>query len=134
MDSKNEKKESTIESILLSIVANLVKYEGPEISSQKIWNELMEEIPGMLNEKNPNEYHTDDYGTIYRISTVSNYLGDSFGGRVKHKKTGNVWIFNRDTIESLAKEDKSRITITPTEGKGEGVKAVKALAEGGTYF
>jgi hypothetical protein len=68
LDLKNEKKESTMESILLQIVATLVKYEGPEISSQKIWNTLMEEIPGMLNEKNPNEYYTEDYGTIYRTS------------------------------------------------------------------
>jgi hypothetical protein len=65
-----------------------------------------------LNEKNPNEYHTHDYGTIYRTTTVSNYLGDSFGGRVKHGREGNIWTFDRDVIESLAKEDKSRITIT----------------------
>ena len=72
----------------------------------------MEEIPGMLNEKNPNEYHTNDYGTIYRTTTVSSYLGDSFGGEVKHARKGNIWIFNRETIESLAKEDKSRIKIS----------------------
>ena len=136
LDLKNEKKESTIESILLQIVATLVKYEGPEISSQKIWNELMEEIPGMLNEKNPNEYHTNDYGTIYRTSTLPSYLGDSFGGVVKHTKKGNFWIFNRETIENLAKEDKSRITIsTPAEitvEEGEGVKAVNTPEEGGS--
>ena len=136
LDLKNEKKESTIESILLQIVATLVKYEGPEISSQKIWNTLMEEIPGMLNEKNPNEYHTNDYGTIYRTSTLPSYLGDSFGGVVKHTKKGNIWIFNRETIESLAKEDKSRITISTTteinEEEGEGVKAVNTPEEGGS--
>ena len=67
LDLKNEKKESTIESILLQIVATLVKHQGPEISSQKIWNTLMEEIPGMLNEKNPNEYHTNDYGRYIEL-------------------------------------------------------------------
>jgi hypothetical protein len=144
LDLKNEKKESTIESILLQLVATLVKYEGPEISSQKIWNELMGEIPGTVNEKNPNEYHTEDYGTIYRTSTLPSYLGDSLGGKVKHTKKGNIWIFNRDTIESLAKEDKSRITITATtatatattadkiENEGEGVKAVNTPEEGGS--
>ncbi|HSF52067.1 MAG TPA: hypothetical protein VLA74_15015 [Nitrososphaeraceae archaeon] len=131
LDLKNEKKESTIESILLQIVAELVKYEGTEISSQSIWNTLMEEIPGMPNEKNPNEYHTNDYGTIYRTSTLPSYLGDSFGGKVKHTKKGNVWIFNRDTIESLAKEDKSRITISEVN-ESEGVKAVNTPEEGGS--
>jgi hypothetical protein len=139
LDLKNEKRESTIESILLQLVATLVKYEGPEISSQKIWNTLMEEIPGMLNEKNPNEYHTEDYGTIYRTSTLPSYLGDSFDGVVKHTKKGNVWIFNREIIENMAKEDKSRITITLTtiseineENEGEGVKAVNTPEEGGS--
>ena len=111
LDLKNEKKGSSLESILLSIVSTLVKHNGSEISSRSIWNELMEEIPGTLNEKNPNEYHTNDYGTIYRNTTMANYLGDSFGGRVKHGREGNMWTFDRDVIESLAKEDKSRITI-----------------------
>ena len=136
LDIKNEKKESFIESILLSIVSTLVKHNGPEISSKSIWNELMEEIPGVLNEKNPNEYHTDDYGTIYRTTTVSNYLGDSFGGRVKHGRKGNVWNFDREVIERLVKEDKTRITISESKTKeeeeggggevGEGVNTVKA--------
>ncbi len=51
LDIKNDKKDSSIESILLSIVSTLVKHNGPEISSKNIWNELMEEIPGILNEK-----------------------------------------------------------------------------------
>ena len=64
LDNKNEKKESSIESVLLKVVANLVKYNGSDISSKKICDELMSEIPGILNEKNPNEYHTDDYDSI----------------------------------------------------------------------
>jgi hypothetical protein len=139
LDLKNEKKDSTIESILLQkIVAPLVKHEGSEISSQKIWNEFMEEVPGMLNEKNPNEYHTDDYGTIYRTSTLPSYLGDSFGGKVKHTKKGNVWSFDRDVIESLAKEDKTRIEVSEVkliaQENGEGVKAVNTPVEGDPDF
>jgi hypothetical protein len=119
LNLKNEKKESSIESILLQIVATLVKYEGTEISSQKIWNTLMEEIPGMVNEKNPNEYHTNDYGTIYRTTTVSGYLGDSFGGISKHARGGNIWIFDRETILSLATEDKSRIRVSEVKREQE---------------
>ena len=92
LDIKNEKKESSIESVLLKVVATLVKFNGPRISSKSIWDELMQEIPGILNEKNPNEYNTDDYGTIYRTTTLSSYLGDVFGGVVKHGKKGNDWI------------------------------------------
>ena len=127
LDNKNEKKESSIESVLLKVVATLVKFNGPRISSKSIWNELMNEIPGILNEKNPNEYHTDDYGTIYRTSTLSGYLGDSFGGVVRHGKKGNDWIFDPETIQRLAQEDKTRITII-----GEGVNTVKAPDRGGS--
>ena len=131
LDRKNEKKESSIESILLQIVANLVKYNGPEISSKSIWNELMEEIPGTLNEKNPNEYHTNDYGTIYRTSTLPNYLGDVFGGISKHGREGNIWTFDRKVIESLAKEDKTKIAITEVKRTnfGEGVNTVNTPEE-----
>jgi hypothetical protein len=128
LDNKNEKKESSIESVLLSLVATLVKHNGSRISSKCIWNELMQEIPGIVNEKNPNEYHTDDYGTIYRTSILSSYLGDSFGGVVRHGRKGNDWIFDPETIQRLAQEDKTRISIK----KCEGVNTVKAPEVGGS--
>ena len=135
LDLKNEKKESTIESILLQIVANLVKHNGSEISSKSIWNEFKKEVPGMENEKNPNEYFTNDYGTIYRNTTLPTYLGDSFGGRSKHGRDGNIWIFDRNVIENLAKEEKTRIKISEVKQNSdencEGVNTVNTPAEGG---
>ena len=93
----------------------------------------MSEIPGILNEKNPNEYHTDDYGTIYRTSTLSSYLGDSFGGVVRHGRDGNIWTFDRETIENLAKEDKTRITISEVKRDlGDGVNTVNTPNQGGS--
>jgi hypothetical protein len=127
LDIKNGKKESSIELVLLKVVATLVKYNGPRISSKSIWDELMKEIPGILNEKNPNEYNTNDYGTIYRTSTLSSYLGDIFAGVVRHGKKGNDWIFDPETIQRLAQEDKTRISI-----KGEGVNTVNTPEEGGS--
>ena len=136
LDLKNEKKGSSLESILLSIVSILVKHNGSEISSRKIWDEFKQEVPGMENETNPNEYYTNDYGTVYRNTTLPAYLGDSFGGKVKHAREGNVWIFDRKVIESLAKEDKTRIVIVNEVERdlGEGVKAVNTPAEGGSLI
>ena len=115
----------------------MVKYEGSEISSKNIWDEFMNEIPGILNEKNPNEYHTNDYGTFIRTTTLPSYLGDLFGGVVKHTKKGNVWIFDREIIESLAKEDKTRIKVNEVKEKaqenGEGVKACEYSRGRGVY-
>ena len=53
LDLKNEKKESTIESILLKVIAPLVKYNGSEISSKKIWDELMKEYPAWKMKRIP---------------------------------------------------------------------------------
>ena len=138
LDNKNEKKESSIEAVILKVVATLVKFNGPRISSKSIWNELMQEVPGILNEKNPNEYNTNDYGTIYRTSTLSGYLGDSFGGVVKHGKKGNDWTFDPKTIKRLAKEDKTRIAINKHNNngypkkEGEGVNTVNTPDRGGS--
>ena len=128
LNIKNEKKESSIELVLLKVVATLVKFNGPRISSKSIWTELMQEIPGILNEKNPNEYNTDDYGTIYRTTTLSSYLGDVFGGVVKHGNKGNDWVFDPETIQRLTQEDKTRISIK----EGEGVNTVNTPGEGGS--
>ena len=77
--------------------------------------------------------HTNDYGTYIQNYNITSYLGDSFGGKVKHAREGNIWIFDRDVIESLAKEDKSRIKVTEVnkQENGEGVKAVNTPEEGG---
>jgi energy-coupling factor transporter ATP-binding protein EcfA2 len=133
LDLKNEKKESTIESILLQLVATLVKYEGPEVSAKRIWNEFKDEVPGLENEKNPNEYFTNDYGTIYRNTTLPTFLGDSFGGRSKHGREGNIWIFDRNVIENMAKEDKSRLRVSEIDREiCEGVNTVNTPEEGGS--
>ena len=128
LDIKNEKKESTIESILLVIVWDLIQQnnEKGKIASKDIWEELISEVPGKIDEKKPNEYHSDDYGTIYRNATLATYLGDSFGGVVKHTNKGNVWIFDTETIESMIKDDKTKIIVNEIKEE-EKVKAVNTM-------
>ena len=139
LDNKNEKKESSIESVLIPIIAGLVVEQDKdkdkdkeiiEISSAKIWWELMQEIPGKFNEDKPTEYLTNDYGIIYR-TTISNLISDLFGAQIKHKRTGNVLIFDREVIERLATQDKTKITTNELQ-KGEGVNSVKAPDIGGS--
>jgi hypothetical protein len=140
LDIKNQKKESSIESVLIPIITGLVKQEKDkqehdkkiiEISSAKIWWELMQEIPGKFDEDKPTEYHTNDYGIIYR-TTISNIISDLFGAQIKHKRTGNVLIFDCETVERLATQDKTKITINETQKEYEGVNSVKAADIGGS--
>jgi hypothetical protein len=53
---------------------------------------------------------------------------------VRHARNGNFWIFDSEVIESLAKEDKSRITVSEvkrtSQENGKGMNAVNTQAEG----
>ena len=65
LDLKNGKKESSIDYVLLlPIISSLIKKNGPRILFRTFWNSLKENIPGKEDEKKPNEYHTEDYGTL----------------------------------------------------------------------
>ena len=108
LDLKNGKKESSIDYALLPIISSLIKKNGPRILFRTFWNSLKENIPGMEDEKKPNEYHTEDYGTIYR-STITCFLSDTLGAKTEHKRDGNILIFDAEVIENLLQTDKTKI-------------------------
>jgi hypothetical protein len=110
LDLKNGKKESSIDYALLPIISSLIKKNGPRILFRTFWNSLKENIPGMEDEKKPNEYHTEDYGTIYR-STITGFLSDTLGAKTEHKRDGNILIFNAEVIENLLQTDKTKIMV-----------------------
>jgi hypothetical protein len=56
-------------------------------------------IQGKYDDRKPNEYHSSDYGTIYR-NTITNIICDKFGAERKRKNDGTVLIFD---IEKLLK-------------------------------
>ena len=110
LDLKNGKKESSIDHVLLPIISNLIKENGPRILFRIFWNSLKENIPGKEDEKKPNEYHTEDYGTIYR-SNITGLLSDTLGAKTEHKRDGNILIFNPEVIEKLLQTDKTKIIV-----------------------
>jgi hypothetical protein len=75
------------------IITTLVAELGPEISVKQIWHQIKSTIQGHYDEKKPYEYHTLEYGTIYN-NTISSILEQTFGGRPKHRRDGNVFIFD----------------------------------------
>ena len=151
LDLKNGKKESSIDYALLPIISSLIKKNGPRILFRTFWNSLKENIPGKEDEKKPNDYHTEDYGTLFR-STITGFLTDTLGVKTEHKRDGNILIFNPEVIENLLQTDKSKIivkeigiaiqSIDYKDGKNdikekykndcEGVKAVSASSIGVT--
>ena len=114
LNLKNRKKETSIDYVLLlPIISSLIKENGPRILFKTFWNSLKETIPGKEDEKRPNEYHTEDYGTIYR-STITGLLSDTLGAITEHKRDGNILIFNPEVIEKLLQTDKTKIIVKET--------------------
>jgi hypothetical protein len=102
LNLRTEKKEITLEPILHPIISNLISKEGNEISVGLIWEELKDTIGGSADEKKPNEYHTLEYGTIYN-NTIGNILEHTFGGRPKHRRFGNTFIFDPEELTRVGK-------------------------------
>ena len=98
LDLKNGKKESSIDYAILPVISSLIKKDGPRILFRTFWDKLKKNIPGKEDEKKPNEYHTEDYGTLFR-STITGFLSDTLGVKTEHKRDGNILIFNHEVIE-----------------------------------
>src|SRR5215212_4151817 len=144
LDIKNQKKESALDYALLPIISDLIKCNGPQMLFRTFWNSLKENISGEYDEKKPNEYHTEDYGTLYS-TTITGLLFDIFGATTKHTRKGNMLIFDPEVIEKLSLIDKSKIIVTELSDNiskeeqeknedmtdCEGVKAVNTPNRGG---
>lgn len=75
---RNNKKDFTLERALLPIIIDLMKISNTQlVRFSDFWNRLMTDIRGNFDVKKPNEYHTEDFGIIYRnsISTTLQKLG-----------------------------------------------------------
>ncbi len=71
---KSNKKDFTLEAAIIPIVIELMHESKKKIVTfSEFWDRLKNSIKGHFDEKKPNEYQTEDYGTIYRNS-ISNIL------------------------------------------------------------
>jgi hypothetical protein len=102
VEAKKQRKESTMEAALYPIIANLVSKLGNEIPNATIWESLKENVEGAADQRKPSEYHTSDFGTIYR-NTITNVICDKFGAKRKHKENGNILIFNPEKLARAGK-------------------------------
>jgi hypothetical protein len=104
LKAKQTRKGNTIEVALYPIIANLVSQDGREVHARDIWNVIVEGnfIKGHLDEKKPNQFETEDYGTIYR-NTITNVICDKLGAQKEHKEIGSVLIFDIDKLAKIGK-------------------------------
>lgn len=103
LEIKNNKKDFSLESALIPIIIDLM-YESKikKIKFSDFWQRMMNTIRGKLNEYKPNEYNTEDYGTIYR-NTVTNTLR-KLGVSTKHHNSYTELLFDHKKIMKSASQ------------------------------
>jgi hypothetical protein len=112
LNLKNQRKENTIEAALFPIIINLVSVCGREVYASKIWEMITSGTvtQGKYDERKPNEYHSSDYGTIYR-NTITNIICDKFGAERKRKNDGTVLIFDNEKLLKVGSAYNHRSSI-----------------------
>ncbi|MGD9533434.1 MAG: hypothetical protein AB7V56_06665 [Candidatus Nitrosocosmicus sp.] len=95
---KNERKEFTIEATLLPLILQLMEEDSKvgTVTFSDFWEKMQYHIRGKLDEKRPNEFHTEDFGTIYRNS-ISNVL-QKLGVSSKHRHSYTELIFDKNKV------------------------------------
>src|SRR4029079_3739848 len=69
LDTKNKRKGQTLEAVIYPIVLDAVVRYGETISSTELWEKITSSLDGTLDDKNPNIFHSSDYGdrgNLYR--------------------------------------------------------------------
>lgn len=126
---RNDRKDTGLEAALYPIVLDLARAAaGNKIYLKQVWNDIIGgAIPGN-NDRKPDEYMTEDYGTIYR-NQLGGILEQTFGGKRQHHRDGNTFTFDMAKLERVGESFnlKNRIQTRRVAGLCEDVKAVKGL-------
>jgi hypothetical protein len=131
---RNERKDTGLEAALYPITLRLIKDRGLEIFYRDVWNDIINgTIPGKYDEHKPDEYKTEDYGTICR-NQLGGILEHTFGGKRQHRRGGNTFTFDQAKLERVGEsfnlKNRIQTRLVSGNGHGEDVKAVKALGIG----
>ena len=100
---KNDKKDFTIEASLVPIIIELMELSrNNKIKFSDFWDRLRSVIPGHFDDRRPNEYHTADFGIIYRNSITPTL--QKLGVETKRHSSFVELIFNFKKIMKIASQ------------------------------
>jgi hypothetical protein len=103
LNKKRQGKKNSVEVAFLPILARLISTYGIEFRTSLVWNEITQTLEGTYdNLKQPNEFHTADFGTIYRNS-ITNLICDKFGADKRHGYKGSILTFDLDKFVGMCK-------------------------------
>jgi hypothetical protein len=113
LKSKNERKATSIENVLLPLIINLAAEEkGNPIPTAKLWDTILENLEG--ESYGPNEFHTVEYGKLYRNKIIYK-IRDKFGP-IPERLTGGrrAWRFDIVKLQKIAVSYSTDIKIVTT--------------------
>jgi len=91
IDAKNEKKSTSLEYALVSILCNLIGTEANDsLPVSRVWQEIVRAFGGSHyfdsegNDSYPDEFHSTEYGTLYKRS-VMKIIYDKLGAESKRE-------------------------------------------------
>jgi hypothetical protein len=100
LDIKNDRKKDLLEATIYPIVKHMVSPDKLSIPGSEIWDKIAEALYGKSDEKDPNLYHSEVFGDIYRI-TITKMICDKFGAEVDHKMKGNNLLFDYEHLTKM---------------------------------
>ncbi len=130
LDEKNQRKINSLEAALHPIIVNLVSTAGRELSVARVWNSILETIPGTRDEKKPNEFQSYDFGIMYR-NTITNIMCDKFGAERSHRRNGTVLTFDHEKLVRVGNLYNLETKIQTKIGDGEGGDSGEGSGGGG---
>jgi hypothetical protein len=118
IDIKNERKQQTLEAVMIPVVINRVSQSGNEMSNRELFELVTSNLDGKLDD-NGNVFYLEGEGfrNIY-INTITKIATDKLGADTKRgTKTHSVLVFNIETLRKNAKiyGVQNKITAKPVE-------------------
>ncbi len=100
---KNQRKKQSLEAVIYPIVTNAVSQFGNELPSRQLWELVINNLEGQLDEKNPNVFYSTDFGKLY-INRITKIATDKFGAEKKHgSKNNSILNFNTENLVKMGK-------------------------------
>ncbi len=111
LDSKNSRKSTSLESVLLPIITGLTSSDkSMSIPVSTIWDKIINTLEGQLDESGA--FHTSDW-KLYK-NTITKLMCDKFGAIKIHTNKGSVLIFDSDKLKRIDRSYNAEIKIKTT--------------------
>jgi hypothetical protein len=98
---KKEKKVDSFDARLFAIVVELVSRIGSSIPNEKLWEEILKQIPGTSLPNKPQSYDSEEFGPISKTK-ISSICEDKFGAKKGHDGQQRILRFNKEVLSKLS--------------------------------